>query len=368
MKRKFLLCVSMTVFGLFASCSSDETVDIPAGRTIEFSGDFVNNNTRAEYTTSNITKFNVYGWVSKKIDANTTQSGVIFNGDEVSKTNGKWTYTNTQYWIDGGTYNFSALAGYTSGNGTLTITNEKNARADKPTIKDFELNGGTEDLIYSDHPKAISYTYSANTTPEAVAFTFQHQLSKVKFSFVSTLGGLGIKVTDIKITDPFEKGTVELSNTQHGAVWTPETRPESGNKALDFGSAPTVDTDYVSTNSTTPSSTEPRFMIPAESKEGAAIDYTVTFTTTLYQGGIEFTQVEHKTTIKALTLEPGYAYNFIATLTKDNILGTDENNKDKELKPIEFDVTKVEDWATTTDQELANYEAPKTETNQGNSN
>jgi hypothetical protein len=109
-------------------------------------------------------------------------------------------------------------------------------------------------------------------------------------------------------------------------------------------------------------------MIPAESKEGAAIDYTVTFTTTLYQGGIEFTKVNHETTIKGLTLQPGYAYNFIATLTKDNILGTDENNKDKELKPIEFDVTKVEDWATTTDQELANYEAPKTETSQGNGN
>jgi hypothetical protein len=339
MKIQTILSLAMATVALFASCSSDEILDVPVDKTIQFSGAFVDNSTRAasdpSYTTDNLTSFNVYGWVAK--DGTSAQ---IFNNVAVTKgTDNAWKYDDTQYWIAGGSYTFSAIKGYTAGD-DITFTIDNNGqRAASPKIAGFKSDGKT-DLIYAeaglDEAKA-----SGNG---AVAFTFQHQLAKVKFSFLNktaTSASIEAKITNIKITDAYETGTVVLSNTQHGASWSNQATGTSF--SLDFGNAGTNKTDNSVAKigkTTATSSDNELLLIPT----GDNPSYTVQFTTEIFQSGVSVKTVNRKATITQ-KLVAGYAYNFTAELDETNI---DPDNK---LEAITF-TAEVEDWPDWTAVDL----------------
>jgi hypothetical protein len=326
----------MATVALFASCSSDEILDVPVDRTIQFSGAFVDNSTRAtdpNYTSDNLTSFNVYGWVAK--DGTSAQ---IFDNVAVTKgTDNAWTYTNTQYWIEGGSYTFSAIKGYTAGD-DITFTIDNNGqRAASPKIAGFKSDGKT-DLIYAE----ASATGAASGNSD-VAFTFQHQLAKVKFSFLNktaTSASIDAKITAIKITDAYETGTVELSNTKHGASWSDQAKGTSF--SLDFGNAGTQDDKSVAKIGKTAatSSDNELLLIPT----GDTPSYTVQFTTEIFQNGVPVKTVNREATITQ-KLVAGYAYNFTAELDETNI---DPDNK---LEAITF-TAEVEDWPDWTAVDL----------------
>jgi hypothetical protein len=338
MKIQTILSLAMATVALFASCSSDEILDVPVDKTIQFSGAFVDNSTRAIINqSSDLTDFKVYGWVSQTA-GETTSSAQIFDNVTVTKDGNDWTYDDLQYWIAGGKYTFSAIQGYTTGEGTLTIDNN-GQRADKPTIKDFKSNG-TTDLIYAE----ASATGAASGNG-AVEFTFQHQLAKVKFSFLNktaSSASIDAKITVIKITDAYETGTVLLSNTQHGASWSEQA---TGTLSLDFGNAGTNKTDNsvakIGTTTATSSDNE-LLLIPTGDKPS----YTVQFTTEIIQNGVSVKTVPRTATITQ-ELKAGYAYNFTAELDESNI------DPDNALEPITFTVTKVEGWGDPTSIDLS---------------
>jgi hypothetical protein len=346
MKIQTILSLAMATVALFASCSSDEILDVPVDKTIQFSGAFVDNSTRAtdpSTTTNNLTSFNVYGWVSQTA-GETTTSAQIFDNVAVTKgSDNAWTYTDIQYWIAGGNYTFSAIKGYTAGDGiTFTIDNN-GQRATSPKIEGFKSDG-TTDLIYAeaglDEAKA-----SGNG---AVEFTFQHQLAKVKFSFLNKTAAkasIDAKITDIKITDAYETGTVVLSNTQHGASWSDQA---TGTLSLDFGNAGTgnINKTTSSTDNTTTGteSDNELLLIPT----GDSPSYTVQFTTEIFQSDVSVKKVTRTATINQ-KLEAGYAYNFTAELDEKNI------DPDNALEPITFTVTKVEGWVNQTTTALTTF-------------
>jgi hypothetical protein len=339
MKNLMILGLAMASIASLASCSSDETVDTPAGKAIQFSGAFVDKSTRStedpSFTTETLEDFNVYGWVAKD-----ETSAQIFDNVKVSKSGSDWTYENLQYWIAGGQYTFSAIKGE---NGTISL-NDNGARVATPSITGFTSDGET-DLIYGEAEATGAASGNAK-----VAFTFQHQLAKVKFSFLNSTpstASIDAKVTSIKITDATKTGKVELSNTIHGAAWS----DQDGAYELGFGDADQGD-DFIGKTTATASTNE-KLMIPV-----SGTTYNVEFTTEIFQNGVSIKTVTHKATITP-TFQAGYAYNFTATLTEENI------DPESALEPIEFTLTEVKAWengaegtATITEQTKSETETP----------
>ena len=92
---------------VLASCNKENTLSVPETAVIEFDQAFINNTTKAatDFDKNNLANFGVYGSVE-----NNSGIGMIFNNVEVTKNNGKYTYSPAQYWVEGATYNFTAFA------------------------------------------------------------------------------------------------------------------------------------------------------------------------------------------------------------------------------------------------------------------
>lgn len=326
MKKIFL--IGLTAAAMLASCSNDETVEMAQQKAISFSNAFVNNGTRSivdpSFTTTSLNDFAVYGF---------TQKGQIFNGDKVSKGGSAstgWSYANLQYWVPGNTYTFGAIAPHSVAANVSNVTLPTGATKVEMKVAFTNTDADQVDLLHAE-PAQITDVTATYTTP--VSMTFNHQLSKVKFSFQNSVGaGYNVKVSNVKITDAYEKGTLTVAAA--GNTWGNQT---DKTLELNFGN---VVADASSTeasaiaNATTLESYNEKLMIPMSN----TAKYTVTFTVDLYKDNVLLGTYNHRVEIKDVEFKLGYCYDFKASLTHKNITAEDE------LNPIEFAVTKVEDW------------------------
>lgn len=340
MKKVFFLGIAAAA--MLASCSNDETIDISQAGAIGFSNAFVNNGTRStvdpSFTTTSLTSFDVYGF---------TQKGQIFDEVTVSKSGSAWTYSPTQYWVEGNTYTFGAIA--PSG----TTVNNEAVSGGKVTMTIPFTSDGKKDLIHA-APTAINADETfMGLEDKTVKLTFNHQLAKVKFSFVNGVGeGYNIKITDVKITNAKKTGTLTVGASN---AWS--AQEENGSLELDFGvvGAAATTADAIANGAEGETYNE-MLTIPTPS----TASYTVTFKAELLQGTVSLTTYSHETTISGVELKLGYCYDFKATLTSKNINPGDPDDPDNpELQPIEFSVDKIEPWNTTEqDKELGDYPEP----------
>ena len=111
------------ILGLAAalvSCAKEDIVRIDR-QEIAFGNTFVDNATRADYSTGSLAEFYVYGTVT-----GTAGTVNIFDGDKVTKTQqnttdigdtGTWWYAaaDAQYWIPKASYSFAAVVDATVG-------------------------------------------------------------------------------------------------------------------------------------------------------------------------------------------------------------------------------------------------------------
>lgn len=327
MKKLFMLGMAASL--LLAGCSNDETVSVAPQKAIGFSDAFVDNGVRSlvdpSVTTSTISAFDVYGF---------TKNGQIFDGTKVSKVTendvAKWTYSPLQYWVVGNTYTFAGIApsGQTVNSEALSTDGTKIHMTVPFT------NNGTTDLLHA-APASVDVTETFLTNVQPVKMTFAHQLSKVKFSFVNGMGaGYHVKVTDVKITNAYTTGTLNISETNSWSDQTAKTL------TLDFGhavaSSASANTAGIISSGSEYESYYEKLMIPTPS----TATYTVTFTAELLQGNVTMGTWNHTATIQNTELKLGYCYDFKVTLTPDNI------DPDHQLKPIEFTVDSVTDWNT----------------------
>lgn len=311
-----------------ASCSNDETVEMAQQKAIGFSNAFVNNGTRSivdpSFTTENLTDFAVYGF---------TQKGQIFNGDKVSKggtASTGWSYDNVQYWVPGNTYTFGAIAPYSVAANVSNVTLPTGATKVGMEVAFTNTDANQVDLLHA-APSQITGVTATYTTP--VSMTFNHQLSKVKFSFQNSVGvGYNVKVSNVKITDAFKEGTLTVAAA--GNTWGNQT---DKTLELNFGNvvanASSTEASAIA-NAATLESYNEKLMIPM----GSSAKYTVTFTAELFKDNVSLGIYNHRVEIKNVEFKLGYCYDFKASLTHKNITAEDE------LNPIEFAVTKVEDW------------------------
>lgn len=323
MKKIFL--IGLTAAAMLASCSNDETVEMAQQKAISFSNAFVNNGTRSvhdpSFTTLTLKDFAVYGF---------TQNGQIFNGEKVSGTTSTgWSYDNVQYWVPGNTYTFGAIAPH-----GVTVSDVKLPEgATKVEMKVAFTNTDAKqvDLLHAE-PTQITGVTATYTTP--VSMTFNHQLSKVKFSFANAVGvDYNVKVKNVKITNAYKTGTLTVAAAEN--TWGGQT---DKTLELNFGNVvadgATADEAAFIANAATLESYNEKLMIPM----GSSAIYTVTFTAELYKGDVLLGIYNHRVEIKNVEFKLGYCYDFKASLTHKNITAEDE------LNPIEFAVTKVEDW------------------------
>lgn len=333
MKKIFLM--GLATAAMLASCSQDETVEMAQNtRAISFSNAFVDNATRSvvdpSFEVSTLGNFAVYGF---------TQNGQIFDGVTVSSADDgrTWTYSPTQYWVEGNQYAFAAIAPASVSVSGETLTGSSVADY-KVGMTVIFTNDGKTDLLYANGGAFdANETFMASIQP--VSLTFKHQLSKVKFSFENNVSGAyNVKVTNVKITDAKSTGTLTV-NAADANAWS----NVEGTLALDFGAAGlnagTADAIEFGTEVETYNE---QLMIPTASTES----YTVTFTVELLNGTVSMGKYNHTATISGVELKLGYCYDFAAELNADNIV-VDPDDPDAELKPIEFTVNEISDWINT---------------------
>ena len=326
MKKIFL--IGLTAAAMLASCSNDETVEMAQQKAISFSNAFVNNGTRSivdpSFTTTSLNDFAVYGF---------TQKGQIFNGEKVSKGGTAWSYDNVQYWVPGNTYTFGAIAPYSVAGNVSNVTLPTGATKVGMEVAFTNTDADQVDLLHA-APAQITGVTPTYTTP--VSMTFNHQLSKVKFSFQNSVGvGYNVKVSNVKITDAFKEGTLTVAAA--GNTWGGQT---DKTLELNFGNvvanASSTEASAIA-NAATLESYNEKLMIPMSN----TAKYTVTFTVDLYKDNVLLGTYNHRVEIKDVEFKLGYCYNFKASLTHKNITGPDE------LNPIEFNVASVKNWDQT---------------------
>ena len=317
MKKIFVAMLALAA----AACSNEDIVSVNQ-EAIGFDNAFINNSTRSvvdpSYTVATLPGFGVYGFVS---------NAVLFNDVEVKQENSAFTYTNTQYWIDGAAYKFAAVAPYHIGWTTATAT-----LADDTITTSLEYTHSTDansgkdiDLLY-----AFDEATGAATGNQPVSFDFRHILSKVKFSFKNEYNATNttIKVSDVKIANAANKATVTLAGT--ATTWS----VQDGEKELTFGNV--VADDATSTEAlafaygATKESYNERLLIPAKRT------YNVSFKVTYCVDGADIKTFDYAAQVE-LDLQPNYAYDVTATI--------------KSGEAIQFTVNTIGGWDTPHDAE-----------------
>ena len=336
MKKYFMMAIAAAAI---TSCSQDEVMEVAEKQAINFGNTFVENVTRAIDGTYNIktlpTSFKVYG----NTQGNETDAPVvpIFEGVTVSSANTSADHVgntyfydaqNTQYWIAGNTYNFAAVV-----HGTVT----PNTTTGLPATIAYNATN-QEDLLYAAKSNVDGL---ASNNPE-VKFTFDHLLSKAKFTVKNTVKNNNTyyyRVSSVQINDVFTNGTytVSLENDKPVGTWAGEDKTLDVNfgdivtanasekeDALEIGQAASGVSNYE------------RLFIPAK-YEGLSITCTIE---TLIKQGENYAVIETENYSKSINHEfkQGLSYNFVI-------------EKGNPGDPIKFGVETVNGWLPTSGPE-----------------
>ena len=290
--KKFLF-LGIAATAMLASCTNDEMVEMNPQNAIGFET-FVDKSTRAtDVTKTNLSAFEVYGW---RTTSTTTEQ--IFDAQAVTANNGTCTYSPLQYWVKGYNYTFEAVAPK-SGEKGVTF-NDANGASTITFTSDAET-----DLIYATNSRNLT---SADPTNTEVELTFNHLLSRVKFTFINGAeanSAATITVSDVKITNT--GNTATYSPFTDGGKWGDVT----GSQEVGFAS-----TDIAGIAGGASEDTEHMYLIPCDVK-----DYTLSFKVTMTQKqnnsstGVsdEFTYTNVKLANSSYILEKGNSYNFQTT-------------------------------------------------------
>ena len=312
MKRIFVIfALAATLVG----CAKEDIVRIDR-QEISFGDAFVDNATRADYSSTLINAFKVYGTVTG--NSNTV---TIYNGADVTRGTAAygeaWTCGQTEYWIPSASYNFQAVVDGEIADGKIEYTVGQDKGGD-----------GISDLLYA----TASASTDANAAPTGdlqngnVAFNFQHLLSKVGFTFTNGVAAntaYTFNVTDVSFTGHYTTGTYTISTGEWDkAVTVSDT-------ALSFGAPGVVASTAVAAPTT-------HQIIPGEQTLNVTVTYDILYNGTTMSTGVKITKgLTH-------TFEKNKVYNISVELPAPG-------------KPIEFSVEEtsgVGAWADGGSKEL----------------
>lgn len=299
MKKLF---ISMLAVAALASCSQEDVIVADKGDLIGFNS-FVENATRADYSTTDINTINVYGTVNNVLIYNytpvtrpTTDNGQGYNIE--------WTCGVKQYWIAGAPYKFAALVDVPQGN----ITPDQYGM---PASFTYTADGVT-DVLYDYYE-----TTGKAKENDIVPFTFKHLLSKVHFTVtnLSEYGNYTYTISEVKVTNTRPDGTYTVYTTDEG----------TGSWA---STSTATDTDFASIENVakgTPKTNADLLLIPGTS-------VGISFTVTLSVNGEPVSTYPYEKA-NVVTLEQNTIYNFGVKFTPGEV--------------IDFTVTAQPNWNPT---------------------
>lgn len=314
--KKFYARIVPLVFVLGACSSSDEPAadpSVPVGFSVQ-------TETRAAVTGPTLpvgSLFKVWGGY----DGNN-----VFDGREVTKTASGCTYTGTEYWVPGKTYNFHAVypAELPAG-ATLTVAGDGTV-----SVRDFDCSAtgnAAVDLMTASAPNIEADKIIASQNP--VELTFSHLLSHISFVFDNQLTGYAAEVTDISFL-------IQVKGNYISTEASPWTNLIQGAitlyPAADPAAAPLTVENKLSVTS------DPALVIP-QSNTGVNVTFTVTIREIIDEAGSTMTVVKRFTSPLATTdgeWKMGQRYEYKATLT-------DKLMEMEDLKQITL-VVKITDW------------------------
>ena len=281
--KKFLF-LGIAATAMFASCTNDEMVEMNPQSAIGFET-FVDKSTRAtDILASTLDEFKVWAYQG---------TTAILSDEQVTKSGSDWEYTKTAYWVKEQTYNFHAIAPVDCETGDSYTYNGTSAA---PSIQ-FTNGVGLTDLIYA----GASRTCDNPSTETAVALSFGHLLSRVKFSFTESFPNdhITVAVSELKISGVVSEGTYDGTN------WTIDSTPS------------TVDYTFTGNQSTAwnnSSSSDHLYFIPTTQ------NLVISFTVKAYQDGQEFASKDHTYTISQ-AMQAGLSYNLTADFNANSVEG-----------------------------------------------
>lgn len=315
MKKLYARIVPL-VFVLGACSSSDEPAadpSVPVGFSVQ-------TETRAAVTGTTLpdgSLFKVWGGY----DGNN-----VFDGREVTKTASGCTYTGTEYWVPGKTYNFHAVypAELPAG-ATLTVAGDGTV-----SVRDFDCSAtgnAAVDLMTASAPNIEADKIIASQNP--VELTFSHLLSHISFVFDNQLTGYAAEVTGISFS-------IQVKGDYSSTEASPWTNLTLG--AITLAADPEADPLTVEKGSSVTS--DPALVIP-QGNRGVNVTFTVTIREIINEatGSTTMTVVKRFTSPLATTdgkWEMGQRYEYKATLT-DELMEMDD------LTQITL-VVEITDW------------------------
>ena len=311
----------MMAVAAFAACSTEEQIAAPKGDAIAFGNAFIDNATKAiDGTFANngtgvneLTQFDVYGIVENAAGSVAN----IFCAEPVSKNGSVWTYdpNKTQYWVAGNSYSFAAVK-----NGVVAVNDY-----DMPATIAYDVES-QDDVLYAE---VNNVNYAGNVQP--VKFTFNHLLSKVKFTVKNQMqygNGNSYKVKNVRIVDAAKTATYTVGGTwgAHASAYE-----------LNFGDIVTVGANQVEgalkmLQDGVGESNYEHLLIPqVNASLNIKVDVEYYIADKAHAGVDVLNDSYTKDVAANLTLEAGKAYNFILTLGNPG-------------EPITFAVETITDW------------------------
>lgn len=301
MKKLF---VSIIAVAALAACAKEELVSVNQ-EAIEFGGPFVENATRADYSSTDINTINVYGTVNNVLIYDYTPVTRPSNVDGEGY-NDNWTCNVKQYWIEGATYKFAALVDVPKAN----ITPDQYGM---PASFTYTADGQT-DVLY-DYYTTTGKAKDQNTT---VPFTFKHLLSKVYFTVSNLIDDskYTYTISEVTLLNTRPDGTYTVYTTDNGTgAWA--AKSALANTAFDPIEDVAFGTDKTNTA---------LLLIPTETTKVG-----VSFKVTLSISGEEVSSYTYSKA-DVTTLAQNNVYNFNISLS--------------DLEQINFTVTAKPQWTS----------------------
>ena len=325
MKRSlFMLGVAVAAL---SSCSNNEVLDIAESNAIKFSNTFVGKPTRSvtapELTTDNLKE--MYVFASKGGDP-------VFDANpklvyRIGETN-EWGYDNLVAWEASKNYNFVAYAGKNLGGSVEANDGNESLKFSNIVVDGSEDN--QFDLLYSNTVERSPATVDGNPT---IDFTFNHLLSMVQFTLKSGFGATTeVKITNFKFYGVKTTGSYDAS--QESPAWTltatANTKDDTNFKS---DAEEIAQYDAVATKDVVNS----WVVIPQQNVASDKVEM-VTFTVNVVDGDDTpiGTEKIFKAKIPSITWEKGYRYNYIFTITPEQMGVADQY--------ITFDAPEVTKW------------------------
>lgn len=361
MDKKFVMGIAAMAALTLVSCSSDDLDSLSdnssKNEAISFDGYLGRSAVAVNGTRGSVVKigdlqseqskgFGVFGYYNNSAaqhnpDTEQTFDANLFNNQQVTYKNSKWTYSPLKFWPTQGHIDFLAYAPY--GAGTFENTYQL-------TFKVSEAIDKQIDLLYA---KTVGQTKdNISQTENKVKFQFAHALSRLgytaKLKEASYESVATITLNKITLagstTDPakgafYTKGTIDLSKTSSENPWTP-LDTDKKQKFDWFSDVDKTDAQKTLSNADNKalknSDDEYLFVIPQD------------FSKTEPNADQLYVIVEYTIKYTSETAQPTVSYKVCKKLEKNFLQGKAYTiNLTIGLTPIEFNAD-VTGWDTTT--------------------